>query len=399
MRPLGEVGTVFDGPHATPTKTEDGPWYLSISSLQSGRFDLAASAHLSEADFPRWTKRVSPQVGDTLFSYETRIGEAAYWNLDVRAALGRRMGLLRPKSDEINARFLSYAFLGPQFQEVIRAKTVHGATVERLLIADMPTWPILLPPFDEQRRIAAVLGALDDLIETNRRAIQVIDSQAEAIFDRSVSQCDSAEVVMLSHLVERGDLVLSDGYRTRADQLSESGIPILRVADVLDADIVPSYKDHIRESFRPRMGVKVSQPRDVLITTKGTVGRIALVPSGFPEHVYSPQLCFLRGANATALSSEWLYRWARSKEFQRQIGIVKDQTDMAPYVSLTDLRRVEMTLPSTSARRTIEGQLLPFTAAAEALRDEIVDLINTRDELLPLLMSGRVRVSEDLAVA
>jgi len=270
------------------------------------------------------------------------------------------------------------------------------AMLNRNFIANVP---VTVPPLDEQRRIASVLSALDESIKTNRQAIRSIDRLAEAIFQRSMAHSGPVEVITLSHLVERRDLVLSDGYRTRADQLSESGIPILRVADVLDAEISPSYKDHILESFRPRMGVKVSQANDVLITTKGTVGRIALVPPGLPEHAYSPQLCFLRAINPAAFSPAWLYRWARSAEFMRQIGIVKDQTDMAPYVSLTDLRRVEMTLPSPGTRRAAEAQLAPLTTTTEALRQEIADVTAGRDELLPLLMSGRVRVSEDLAVA
>ncbi|MCC7169750.1 MAG: restriction endonuclease subunit S, partial [Planctomycetes bacterium] len=43
---LGEIADLFDGPHATPRKTDSGPWYLSISSLKGGQFDLGESAHL-----------------------------------------------------------------------------------------------------------------------------------------------------------------------------------------------------------------------------------------------------------------------------------------------------------------------------------------------------------------
>lgn len=161
------------------------------------------------------------------------------------------------------------------------------------------------------------------------------------------------EPITLAELAARGDLVFSDGYRTRADQLSTAGLPILRVADVLDGRLEPSYKDHIRAEFRPKMGAKVSRPGDVLITTKGTVGRVARVPVDFPEHSYSPQVCFLRSLNEDALNSTWLYHWARSPEFACQLGIYKDQTDMAPYVSLTDLRRVVVNLPSAAAQKRV----------------------------------------------
>ncbi|MEU6190737.1 restriction endonuclease subunit S [Nocardia sp. NPDC004573] len=161
----------------------------------------------------------------------------------------------------------------------------------------------------------------------------------------------------LAELSARGDLIFSDGYRTRADQLGTTGLPILRVADVLDGRLEPSYKDHIRLEFRTKMGAKVSRPGDVLITTKGTVGRVARVPDDFPEHSYSPQVCFLRSLNEDALNSTWLYHWARSLEFAGQLGIYKDQTDMAPYVSLTDLRRVVINLPPIEEQERLVAAL------------------------------------------
>src|SRR6266496_1255715 len=86
---------IFDGPHATPKKTPEGPIFLGISSLKRGQIDLAQSAHLSEDDFTRWTRRVAPRPRDIVFSYETRIGEAAIIPEGLRCCLGRRMALIR----------------------------------------------------------------------------------------------------------------------------------------------------------------------------------------------------------------------------------------------------------------------------------------------------------------
>lgn len=160
---VGQVAHVFDGPHATPKKTQEGPWYLSISSLKSGRVDLTESAHLGNEDFPKWTRRVAPQPGDTLFSYETRLGQAGFWDIEEPAALGRRMGLLRPKPQAVDPRFLTLVYLGPQFQASIRSKTVSGSTVDRIPIADMASWELWLPPLAEQIRIVQVLNSFDKL--------------------------------------------------------------------------------------------------------------------------------------------------------------------------------------------------------------------------------------------
>jgi type I restriction enzyme S subunit len=161
---IGEVAQVFDGPHATPKKTQTGPWYLSISSLKNGRFDLTESAHLGDDEFPKWTRRVAPRLGDTMFSYETRLGEAAFWDRDEPAALGRRMGLLRPRESFINPRFLTLVYLGPEIQAVIKAKTVSGSTVNRIPIANMASWQLAIPPIEEQKRIVDALDKFDALV-------------------------------------------------------------------------------------------------------------------------------------------------------------------------------------------------------------------------------------------
>ncbi|WP_322620570.1 restriction endonuclease subunit S [Streptomyces acidicola] len=157
---IGDLAALFDGPHATPQKTESGPWFLSISSLKNGYLDLAESAHLSEGDFPRWTRRVQPQAGDVLFSYETRLGDAALMPSGVRSSLGRRMGLLRSKSESVSGALLLHAYLSAGFQEEIKRRTIHGATVDRLPLKEMPGWHIPLPAEGERERLSVKLDLL-----------------------------------------------------------------------------------------------------------------------------------------------------------------------------------------------------------------------------------------------
>ena len=105
-----------------------------------------------------------------MFSYETRLAEAAAIPDGLRCCLGRRMGLLRPRPDSVDSRFLLYAYLGLRFQETLRSRVVQGSTVDRILLSELGSFPIELPRnIEEQRAIAHVLGTLDDKTELNRR--------------------------------------------------------------------------------------------------------------------------------------------------------------------------------------------------------------------------------------
>ena len=190
MTTIGEVAEIYDGPHATPEKTENGPYYLSISSLESGRLDLSKSAFLSESDFQKWTKRVTPQKGDILFSYETRLGEAALMPEGIRACLGRRMGLLRPKINNVTSEYLLYAYISPQFQQTIVSNTIKGATVERIALNKLSSFNIRIPDFDEQKNVAGLLTSIDSKIELNNRINTELEAMAKTLYDYWFVQFD-----------------------------------------------------------------------------------------------------------------------------------------------------------------------------------------------------------------
>lgn len=155
-------------------------------------------------------------------------------------------------------------------------------------------------------------------------------------------------------LIQNGALLISDGYRARSDQFVPDGIPFARIpnvvgrfdfkgTDLLSRDLVDA--------------VKRSRPGDVVFTSKGTVGRFALVQSNTPEFVYSPQLCFWRSLKPDFIDPIWLYYWMQGRQFYAQFKSVAGQTDMAEYVSLKDQRMMTIDIPPLSQQRRIAGIL------------------------------------------
>jgi type I restriction enzyme, S subunit len=157
-------------------------------------------------------------------------------------------------------------------------------------------------------------------------------------------------------LIAEGKLSIGDGYRAKNSELSTSGLPFARAGNI-DEGFHFEDSDRFPESDLPKVGDKVSQPGDVVFTSKGTVGRFAFVHPTTPRFVYSPQLCFWRTQDSETIDARWLYYWMLSGEFTRQMSGVKGQTDMADYVSLTDQRRMEITLPPAPIQRAIAGVL------------------------------------------
>ncbi len=153
-------------------------------------------------------------------------------------------------------------------------------------------------------------------------------------------------------LISAGKLIIGDGYRAKNEELSDDGLPFARAGNI-DGGFHFAGADRFPESDLKRVGNKVSQPGDVVFTSKGTVGRFAFVRADTPKFVYSPQLCFWRSMDDNLIDPRFLYYWMQGREFFVQFKGVAGQTDMAEYVSLSDQRRMHITLPPVSEQRAI----------------------------------------------
>jgi type I restriction enzyme S subunit len=252
--------------------------------------------------------------------------------------------------------------------------------------------PVRWPGPDEQTQIAGLLSALDDKIAVNDRIVSAALALGDASF--KMTQASIVRRSMLGELATEKTLIFGDGYRTKRNEHGQPGLPILRVAEVKDGRIEPEFVDFVSDSYRPAMGGKVSHAGDVILTTKGTVGRVAAITAKDPLFVYSPQLCYFRVLTDSPLSSSYVYFWLRSSDFWRQAETRKSQTDMADYLSLTDIRKMTIPMPTPGSNQQWPPKLNSLLAEISARHEENKALVELRDTLLPRLMSGEIRVRD-----
>ena len=165
---IKDICKVYDGPHATPQKTETGPVYLGIDAItDDGKIDPNQFSYLSEEDYIKWTKRVTPRYGDIVFSYEATLGRYALIPKDFYGCLGRRLAVIRNTSPDIDTTWLYYYFRSAEWTNFIQSKIVKGSTVNRISIEDFPHYTIPCVPIETQKKIVGVLSTLDRKIQTN----------------------------------------------------------------------------------------------------------------------------------------------------------------------------------------------------------------------------------------
>ncbi len=375
---IGEIcEAIFDGPHATPKKTTKGPIFLGISNLQNGRIDLSDVDHLSEDDFINWTRRVTPRENDVVFSYETRLGEAAIVPKGLRFCLGRRMALIRPNTQKVDPRFLLYSYLGPEFQQTLQARTVHGSTVDRIPLIEFPDFPISIPPLSEQRAIAGILGALDDKIELNRRMNRTLESIAQAVFRELMKDEDGK--ITTGKVGEEYNLTM--GQSPPGETYNEEGVG------------TPFYQGRRDFGFRyPENRVYCTAPTryaksgDTLVSVRAPVGDINMAKED----------CTI-GRGVAAIrhkTGSRSYTYYAMKYLENDFKSFEAEGTVFGSINKADFQNLEISIPTIEQVQKFEEICFPIDQMIENNEKETHTLANLRDSLLPKLMRGEVRVKD-----
>jgi hypothetical protein len=168
---------------------------------------------------------------------------------------------------------------------------------------------------------------------------------------------DPWRTATVTELQQDGILLIEEGNhgenRPRPGEFTDSGVAFIRAADMDAGRVLFESASKINEVARRRITKGIGAPGDVLLSHKGTVGKVALVPDDAPPFVCSPQTTFWRTLDEERLNRRYLYTSLRSRGFHDQLATRAGETDMAPYVSLTSQRGLSVALPPIETQRAI----------------------------------------------
>jgi restriction modification system DNA specificity domain protein len=311
------------------------------------------------------------------------------------------MGLLRPKRGLIEPRYLCYAYLGPQFQEVIRQHTLSGATVDRIPVGEMPNWPILLPSLETQRAVLSVLNSIDGLIENNRRRIEVLEEMARAIYrewfvrfrfpgHQNVPIVDSplGPVPEGWQVRQLGDMssVLTRGI---APKYSEDGEwRVINQRCIREGRVT---LDLARRHGRDVAGAKQVRPGDVLInsTGVGTLGRVGVYRGPQEGVTVDSHVTICRATDEAYVCWYGMSLISEQPTLERLGTGATGQTELRR----SDVEQLSLVQPSRPIAQMFAELIDPMHKMVDTLAGQISALSAARDLLLPKLVTGQIDVS------
>ena len=380
---------IYDGPHATPPEADSGPVFLGIKNVTSGgRLDLSEIRHVSEEHYPKWTRRVTPQANDIVFSYEATLHRYALIPEGFRGCLGRRMALVRPDTEKVVPRFLHYYFLSSRWRSVVESNVISGATVDQIPLTRFPDFEIQIPEISAQRSIASILSAYDDLIENNRRRIQLLEQAARLLYREWFVHLrfPGHEHVTITDGVPEGwekkpfsDLAtFLNGFAFKPAHLGDVGLPIVKIPELRDGPTAKTPKntgEHIPEKYLLENGEILFSWSGTLLVNIWNHGNSLL-----NQHLFkvTPVSANLRGLVYFALKQALV-------EFQNQtIGATMK------HIRKGALEKVSTLIPNAVILDEFEATVATMLEQISVLQRQTTNAVKARDLLLPRLMNREV---------
>ena len=354
--------------------------------------------------------------GDTLLAKITPClenGKTAFVNCLQEDEIGfgsTEFIVLRAK-ENIDERFLYYLSISPEFRK--QAISLMEGTSGRKRVNEnaLKISDFLIPDFEEQRKIANILSAIDDKIQINNQINQELEAMAKTLYDYWFVQFDfpdqngkpykSSGGKMVYHPELKREIPEGWGVETLKDFESKiitgktpsransdnfgGEIPFITIGDIRGNTFIYSTSETLTD-----LGASVQQNKylpegSLCVSCIATVGEIGFTT----EWSYTNQQI-----NSIVFEDEtnryYLY-FALKNYFENANAIAKTGNTFA-NMNKEDFSGIRIILPRNEIKNNFHKITEPYFAQIKCLQGQNQELTQLRDWLLPMLMNGQVKV-------
>lgn len=345
----------------------DGIPIIRVTDIRNGRVAVESPMRVAAAVAAPF-ERSRLQGGELLITLVGTVGECAVapdylrdWNT------ARAVGVARIKP-EIGAEWVALCLRSPDVQQRISAR-VNTTVQTTLNLKDLRELPVVLPPVEELRRTAAFCTALEDKIESKRRAITLSRTLARALYVQACNGTTSSVAV--------ADVVTFHNSRrvplsSRQRQAMPGEVPYYGATGVFG---------YVAKALFDETLLLVGEDGSVVQQNGCPITQYVWGPAWVNNHAH-----VLTG---NGISTEVaLLALERADARPLITGAVQAK------LSMGNLKRLRVAVPGGRRLQDLQQAVDPLFAVVRQSSDESRRLMALRDALLPELLSGRLRVPE-----
>ena len=342
---------------------------------------------MSNYDTNKLCKYIVTQGDYVLAMTGATIGKLGRITNDIEAYINQRVLTFRPIESIVNKDYLYYQLCSERFNKYILNHIDSETAQPNISAGSVGGFEVALPSLEEQRKIAGILGAIDDKIENNRRINANLESQAQALYKQWFvdNRSDGWEEKQLGEIT----LHITDGVHNTVTDSQQGEYYLLSCKNIKRGQLfIGSNERRIdQETFaRLRKRTRLSQG-DILLTSVGTVGEMYLVNEVPTNYEFQRSVAIIK-PNHNIISSYFLY--SALLYLQNEIKHLAHGA-VQQCIFISDLKEYSLIVPNRSDISAFDAVVAPMFNKIGELQKENEALSTLRDTLLPKLMNGEIK--------
>lgn len=418
---LGDVAEVIGG-YAFKAKDfiEDGVPVIKIKNIVPPVIDITDVQYVSDELYNEKEKYrlgyndiLISLTGSHINQLASAVGKLGRVKIkNKKLLLNQRVGKVYVKDSKNYHEEFLYYFLSQDTVRYDLAISAGGsANQANISPQDVKNISIPLPPLKEQKAIANVLSSLDDKIELNNQMNKTLEEMAQALFKRwfvdfefpneegepyklSGGEMVDSELGMIPKGWKVGELgafvkavVTGKTPSTKNKQNYGNQYPFITIPDMHNRVFVTRTERYLSEQGNKTQENKLLPSKSIIVSCIATVGLVSI--NLYPSHT-NQQINSILPKNEIDLY--YFYEFLKLKEDElKAIGSTGSAT---LNVNKGQFEKVKCILADEELRRKYTEQVKAIFERIYVNQIENENLQETRDTLLPKLMSGEIRVKD-----
>lgn len=370
-----------DGLHGTPQYSENGEYaFVNGNNLVDG--EIIIKKDTKRVDVSQYEKYKKPLNDRTiLISINGTLGNIGTYNSE-KIILGKSACYFNVK-DSVDKDFIYYVVSSPVFKQYLE-NNATGTTIKNISLKQMREYSFSLPSLKEQERISSTLKIIDQKIKNNKKINNNLEQQAQAIFENEFLSLQSLpDGWKLASLIDIADYLNGLAMQKYRPSTNEIGIPVLKIKELRQGccdDNSEFCSPSIKSDY-------IIHDGDVIFSWSGSLlvdfwcGGIC----GLNQHLFKV---------SSSKYDKWFYYTWTKHHLDRFITVAADKATTMGHIKRDELAKAEVLIPNETDYNRIGALLQPIYDLIISNRIENKKLAETRDSLLPKLMSGEIDMSE-----
>jgi type I restriction enzyme S subunit len=317
---------------------------------------------------------------------------------------------LREKVNISDKLFLFYFLLKGDIRQNLASRMEGTTGRQRLNTEALKTLPVLLPPLPEQRAIARVLRAVQEVMQALRRELELERERKAALMHHlfrygtrgePTRQTEIGEIPQSWEVVTINDIKASPtgalvagpfGSNIGKRFFVETGIPVIRGNNLTTGEkfFIDDGFVFITEQKAEELKYCEALPDDIIITAAGTLGQVGIIPksSKYPRYIISNKQIRLR-VRQDRVNPIYVFYWLSNNKI-KDIIQTSNSGSSIPVINLTVVKSLPIPIPTIEEQNDIIRLMECCQETITTLEQELALYQELFRALLEELMSGRL---------